>query len=403
MILYRFLSPFIGLAYILRSLWAILRGSETFRDLGERFGGPPLAGPTIWIHGASVGEMNAARPVIAALAAQAQVLVTATTLTGRATVDQWGIPNLVTRLAPIDWAWVTIAVLRRSNVAALIVIENELWPMRIVTAHKSGIPVQMINARMSESSARMWGKFPKLAQVVLSPMALIAPQDAGSAVRLETLGGTTVTNAVNLKGLYSPKLSTIPEDLKRFVRNKTVLAAATHSGEEESILTAFQTLRQSQPTAQLIIAPRHPERGHDIAILCANAGFTTALRSRKDAPDTDVYIADTLGEMDVWYRLSGVAFIGGSLIAKGGHTPFEPTAYGCPIVHGPHVDNFIEAYDTLTKATASVGVTDTATLADAFQAHLGDDPMAKRAKAALDQPDIAPLLASIKKALNPNA
>lgn len=401
-IIYRLLSPFIGLAYILRSLWAILRGTETFGDLAARFGAPDLAGPTVWIHGASVGEMNAARPVITALAAKGTVLVSATTLSGRATVRRWDITGVRTQLAPLDWCWITRRVLRRAQVRALIIIENELWPNRIITTHKAGLPVLMINARMSARSARTWGRFGNAGKSVLGPMALIAPQDADSAVRLQRLGGTNLTDPLNLKGLYAPTLSAIPPHLLAFERDTTILAAATHAGEETIVLQAFKALRQAHPQIRLIIAPRHPVRGQEVGALCRQMGFSTAFRSSDDAPGTDVYIADTLGDMHLWYRLSGAAFIGGSLVDKGGHTPFEPVAYGCPLVHGSHVGNFSDGYGLLSQAQGAALVTDAGTLARAFVEHLCDDAMAARAKQALDQPDLAPLLARITAALDPS-
>ena len=402
-IIYRLLSPIIGLAYILRSHWAILRRGEQLGDLGERFTVPRYAQPTIWVHGASVGEMNAVRPVIAALAAQTHVLVTATTVTGRATVKDWGLPQVTAQLAPLDWGWICRLVLRRANVRGLVIVENELWPIRISTAHKAGLPVVMINARMSQSSARTWGTFGKLAQDILGPMHLIAPQDSESAARLKALGGRNFMAPVNLKGAYTPTLTPIPTKLQSFKRAQTILAAATHAGEDAAIIAAFKALRQSHPKVQLIIAPRHPNRGPEVAKLCKDAGFSSALHSANGAPEADIYIADTLGEMHLWYRLAGVAFIGGSLVDKGGHTPFEPTAYGCPVLHGPHLSNFAEGYAKLHAAHAAVEVTDIATLTQAYAHHLGDDAMAMRAKGALGQPDLAPLLAKISAALDPDA
>lgn len=404
MILYRVLAPFIGLIFILRALWAVLRGSEDVGSLRERLLGPTIAGSAIWVHGASVGEMNAARPIITHLARSHTVLVTATTTTGRATVRNWDTPRVHAALAPLDWRWITRAMLRRNRITALVIIENELWPNRIATCHAAGIPILMINARMSANSARTWSKFAGLASEVLTPMRLVSPQDPDSASRLQVLGvkPDAIAATLNLKSFYAPTLSDIPAQLRRFDRDSTILAAATHEGEETIVLAAFKIIRAQHPDMQLIIAPRHPVRSEAIAQEITQAGLTVAYRSSDDMPDAGVFLADTLGEMHLWYRLAGVAFVGGSLVPKGGHTPFEPTAYGCPILHGPHVENFKEPYAKLAYAQAAVVVNDAPTLATAAMDHVGDTAMADRAKTALDQADIAPLLDAINAVLHPD-
>ncbi|SEV90797.1 3-deoxy-D-manno-octulosonic-acid transferase [Cognatiyoonia koreensis] len=404
MFLYRLLSPLIGLALLCRALWAVLRGTEGWGDMRQRIMGPRVTCPAVWVHGASVGEMNAARPIIAALAQEMPVLVTATTTTGRATVCNWGLVNVQAGLAPLDWRWITRRFLRRNRITGLVIIENELWPNRIITCHKNSLPVAMVNARMSAGSARTWQRFGGLAQHVLKPMILVAPQDSESAARLTQLGvrSDALASPVNLKGLYVPNHTQIPHYLRARDPSQTVLAAATHPGEDDIALSALKIMRATRPDIGLIIAPRHPVRGAEIGTAAEAAGFSVAFHSSDDAPDTDVFIADTLGDMHLWYRLAGVAFIGGSLVNKGGHTPFEPAAYGCPILFGPHVANFTDTYAALTKANGAVEVTDAASLAQAALAHIGDTSMAARAKAALDQPDITPLLDQIRQALGPN-
>lgn len=403
MILYRILAPFIGLIIALRGLWAVVRGTETPQDLRERLIGPAVTGPAIWVHGASVGEMNAARPVISALAAKGQVLVTTTTLTGRARVRSWAIPGVTVSLAPLDWQWVSKRLVRKSQISGLVIIENELWPNRIVACHRAKRPVLMINARMSAKSAGTWTRFGSLARTVLSPMRIVAPQDAASAERLRKLGvaQSALIAPMNLKGLYAPDFSPIPAHLERFKRNKTFLAAATHDGEEDIILDAFAALHKDDPARQLIIAPRHPVRSQKVAELATARGFSCAYRSSDDPPDTAIYLADTIGDMHLWYRLAGAAFIGGSLVNKGGHTPYEPAAYGCPIVHGPYVANFADAYAALGHSNGAVAVKNSTELMSALREHVSDDQMAARAKMALEQPDLGPLLLQIDAALNP--
>lgn len=404
LLLYRILAPIIGLIFALRAIWAILRGSETWKDLRERILGPDSKGPAIWVHGASIGEMNAARPVITALAQDHRVIVTSTTTTGRATVKSWGIPYISAGLAPLDWRWVTRRMLHRNGVIGLVVIENELWPNRIAACHSTGLPVVMINARVSASSARTWNRFRNLSRSILPPMALVAPQDDESAARLVHLGvaADRMEPALNLKSQYAPDFSPIPAHLTAFDQTSTLLAAATHEGEEAIICEAFGIMRKTNPSMQLIIAPRHPVRGEAIASLMSSAGYTVAFRSSDDIPDTDVYIADTLGEMHIWYQLAGAAFIGGSMVPKGGHTPFEPAAYGCPILHGPHVENFAKPYADLDAEKGAVCVKDANELAQVALRNIRNDTLTKQAKIVLEQPDLTPLLSKIKAALNPH-
>jgi len=352
LLLYRLVLPLIVTAVLCRSLIAWAKGRETTADVKERIRGPRQKGPSIWVHLSSVGEANAARPAILHLSKSHKVLVTTGTTTGRNAVRSWEIENVTAGLAPLDLVSVTRRFLSQNNVTAFIVIENELWPNRLLTAHRRDVPVILLNARMSASTMKTWSRFPKTAERIMSQVAAVFPQDRASADRFETLGAPAdkISPPFNLKALYEPVTAPLPEIAQSFDRGQTILAAATHEGEDERILAGFASAQKERPNLRLILAPRHPERGPSIKAMSENVGFMTTLRSKGTNTEAVVFIADSLGEMDWWYRASAVAFVGGSLVPKGGHTPYEPAAYGCRIIHGPHIDNFESGYSELSDS-----------------------------------------------------
>lgn len=383
---------------LLGRVWAVLRKRESWRDFVARWRGPDVAKGTVWIHGASVGELTSAKPLIAALTDRL-VLVTANTLTGRDRVAAWDMPHVTARLAPFDRGPVARRMV--ANCSGLIVLENELWLRRITAAYDSGVPVMFVAARMSDRSAKTWRRFATAAQLMLSQAAMIVPQDAASGHNLIALGAPAdaMRDPVPLKAAYTPVTTPIPADLAEIDRSRTVLAASTHAGEEELVLLAFLHALKVRPDLRLILSPRHPERSKQVLALLRAESLDSAVRSAGHLPDGQVYLADTLGEMSVWFRLSGVAFIGGSLVKKGGHTPYEPAAYGCPILHGPHVRNFQDIYAKLDAAGGAVAVTTPKSLGQAFIDHLGDEEMARRAREVAAPADLAPLIAEIKAVL----
>ncbi len=382
---------------VLGRVWAVLRGRESWGDLWTRLRGPAVPPGAIWVHGASVGEVASAKPIIEALSDR-PLLVTVNTTTGRDRVASWGMAHVTATLAPLDFAHV--ARRKTAQASALIVLENELWPMRMLAAHAADLPVVMLGARMSDRSARAWGRFAGVAADMLGPVDLVVPQDAGSARNLVALGVSSdrMLAPVTLKAAYVAKTRELPAEAQEFDRKRTVLAAATHAGEEEIVLDAFRTALETRPDLRLILAPRHPERGAALCDLIAAKGFTATQRSASQEP-AQIYLADTLGEMPFWYRVAGVVFVGGSLVDKGGHTPFEPIAYGCPLLHGPSVRNFADIYGPLDAGNGAVAVAGSDDLASAMIAHLGDDAMAKRASEIGAPVDLAPLIAQIKATL----
>ncbi|MCU0907597.1 MAG: 3-deoxy-D-manno-octulosonic acid transferase [Rhodobacteraceae bacterium] len=369
-------------------------GRDSGRDLAERLGrGPPVPEGAVWLHGASVGELQSARPLIAALA-PGGVLVTSNTTTGRDRVAGLRLPGVTARMAPVDAAPVLRRFLDRHRPRALVLLEGDLWPGRLLAARARGMAVVMVSARISARSASRWARLPGLIRPLLAQVTAVYPQDEGSADRFRALGlpEGRIGPVLNLKATAEVAPAA---PLPGFPRADTVLAASTHPGEEEVVLDAFAAARVTRPGLRLILAPRHPVRGDQVAALIAARGLPFTRRSAGEAPDPGrpVYLADTLGEMALWYGAAGVTFVGGSLVPKGGHTPFEPAAAGSAILHGPDTRNFADAYAALAVGQGAVEVSDATSLALALSGLA--DPAAQADLAARAAAALAPLRAGV--------
>ncbi len=349
---------------LLISIFALFALAGALRRGGPRLvaarlgaGRPARQGPHIWLHGASNGELASARPVIRALRASRpdlDVLVTCNSATGVAMVDRWALPGVTARPAPVDLAWVTRRMMRRWRVVAHLALEAELWPHRVLGCPG---PVVLLGARMRPGTARLWRRFGALGRRVLGRVALASAQDEGTRDRLRDLGLPGVAEAplLDLKALYRPpEIAPEPTLSDALPRSETWLAASTHAGEEEIVLEAHRALLEAAPKSRLILAPRHPRRGDEVATLIAAQGLTMARRSTGGNPaGAQVYLADTMGEMALWYALAGRVFVGGTLTDRGGHTPYEPAAFGAALLHGPDVANFRAPFARLDKAGAA--------------------------------------------------
>jgi 3-deoxy-D-manno-octulosonic-acid transferase len=348
-----------------------------------------------WVHGASLGELTSARMVIAALAETGTVHVTTNTATGRNLVADWGITGVTVSFAPFDAGGAPGRLIQRLQPRALIVVENEFWPARIAAARAQGLPVIYIGARLSERSARRWAMAGGLMRRMLGQVAYLSAQDAASEARFLALGlpKTALGPRLNLKAGVTPtdaKPGPLP-------RARTLLAASTHPGEEALVLTAFIASRSQFD--HLILAPRHATRGDEVARLIASHGlpFTRRSTGASPNPDTLVFLADTTGEMDLWYPMAGATVIGGSFAEKGGHTPFEPAAYGSALLHGPSLHNFAEVFAKLDAAGACLA-TDGPGLPAALNSLTPERQSALSAKATeqlQDRADIPDLIAAI--------
>ena len=360
-----------------------LRAGRGGQDaLRERLALDRIGPADIWIHGASVGELTSARPVIAALAQTHRVLVTANSLTGRDMAAGWGLPA---RLAPLDVPGALARFLDQVRPRLQVTVEGEFWPLRSQALAGRAVPQAVIGARMSERSALRWRRLPRLIAPVLGRLAALSAQDAGSESRLRALGlpDGAVLPRLDLKLLTPAGITPPPPGAER---DRTLLAASTHEGEEVAILDAWMRARGQHPGLRLILAIRHPQRGNEVASLLAGLGIAFQRRSAGGAGGA-VLLADTLGEMDRWYAAAGICFVGGSLTDRGGHTPWEPAAHASAILHGPHVGNFTDAYAALDAAGGARQV-DAGSLADQLARLAGDASAARRmgqtARAVLD-------------------
>ncbi len=368
--------------------------SETLR---ERLALIDVPRADIWIHGASVGELASARPVIGALAQSHRVLVTANSLTGRDLAAGWGT---AARLAPLDMPEALRRFLAQAQPRLQVTVESEFWPLRSQALADRAIPQAMIGARLSQRSAARWARLPGIITPLLERLAGLSAQDPDSEARLLVLGlpAAAILPRLDLKLLTPARIRPPQPDP---LRDRTLLAASTHEGEEALILDAWTAARRDHPDLQLILAIRHPQRGDQVSALLAQRGIAHQRRSAGESGG-EVMLADTLGEMDRWYASAGLCFVGGSLTDRGGHTPWEPAAHACAILHGPHLSNFRDAYGALDAAGAAQPV-DAGSLAQQVIALAGQPDRARQmgqaARAVLDDRagDPAALIAHLRE------
>lgn len=363
-------APFLAL-FLKRRL---ARGKECGARLPERWGRPTLARPAgvlVWLHAASVGETMSILPLIHRLAADGRrVLLTTGTVTSAELAASRLPEGAIHQFIPLDLSGAAARFIAHWRPDLAIFCESELWPCLMLETRRRGIPLGIVNGRMSERSFRNWKRLPGTARALLGELAFCLAQSAADATRYAALGAPAITTG-NLK-FDSPPLPVNRAELDRLRaaigRRPIFLAASTHPGEETLVLEAAARIRDTEPEVLAILVPRHPERGEAIAALCAAGGMMPAIRSRGETPDdrTTLYLADTLGELGLFYALATAAFIGGSLVPVGGHNPIEPARLGVPILTGPETANFRDIFAAFASAGACVAVTDAAGLAREF-------------------------------------
>ena len=365
------------------------RGKEHPERLRERLGQasvPRPNGPLIWVHGASVGEMLAAVSLIERLRAQEfAVLVTSGTVTSAALAEQ-RLPNgVLHQFVPLDAPRFVRSFLDHWRPGLALFVESDLWPNLICSCAQRKIPMIIINGRLSERSFKRWRRVPGVIAALLNQFDLCLAQSATDAERYAKLGAPRVSATGNLK-LDVPALPADEAALRRLKdivgKRPVMLAASTHAGEEAAVIGAHRRLRAKFPSLLTIVVPRHPARGESIAEEAKGAGLSVALRSRRaqPMPDIGIYIADTLGELGLMYRLAPIVFMGGSLASHGGQNPIEAIRLGAAIIHGSQVWNFAEIYAALDAARGAQPVADEEALATRLGAWLAD-PAARQAAA----------------------
>lgn len=357
--------------------WREKAGKEDAARRGERLGFTERArpaGPLIWVHAASVGETMAALPLIDRLSSSGPALLLTTGTITAAEIARKRLPkSSIHQFVPLDIPGAVERFLDHWRPNLAIFAESELWPTMLDALRRRALPLAVVNARMSERSFRSWRRFAPLARAVLGRADLFLAQSPADAERLRALGARHVEVSGNMKFDVPPPPAdaSVVEGMRRAIAGRpTLIAASTHPGEEEAVVAAHKRIAAEGLRLLTVIAPRHPERSAGIAALVTGAGLTLARRSQGEAvhATTEIYLADTIGEMGLWYRLADVAFLGGSMVPHGGQNPIEPAKLMVPIVHGVHVGNFREVYEALNAAKAASVASDAASLAGVVKA-----------------------------------
>lgn len=334
-------------------------GKEDLDRSGERRGVGAFErpeGPLVWIHGASVGEVLAAAGLIEGLRAlRIRILLTSGTVTSAEIVAKRFPPDIIHQYLPFDTPRYVTRFLDHWQPSLALFIESDLWPNMILAGKARRLPMVLINGRMSPRSFPRWRRFPESIGELLGSFELCLAQSEADGERFAALGGRNVSVTGNLKlDVAAP-----PADEGRLLAvavatrgRPVIVAASTHPGEEEVVLDAHHALRNFFPSLLTVIVPRHAARGAAVAAIAEASGARVALRSRDELPSesTDIYVADTMGELGLFYRLSPVVLMGGSFVAHGGQNPIEAIKLGAGVVHGPHTFNFSDVYEALDRA-----------------------------------------------------
>lgn len=384
-IIYTLLLYLLAPLVLLRLAWRGLRAPDYWRRWPERFGyiTPALGERVIWLHAVSVGEVQAAEPLVRALLEKHSdygLLVTTVTPTGSARVTALFGDEVAHVYAPYDLPGAVARFLQRVRPRLAIVMETELWPNLFHACKRRSIPLLLVNARLSEKSLRGYRRVRPLVASTLAAIDGIAAQGEHDAERFIRLGADTgrlsVTGNLKFEQRVPPSLFERAEVLRRDwgVGRPVWIAASTHEGEDELLLDVFEQLRRQYPDCLLVLVPRHPERFAGVAELSRTRGYETLLRSeqRPCTPATAVFVGDSMGELPLFYAASDVAFVGGSLVHHGGHNLLEPAALGIPVVTGPAVFNFKEITQLLLDAGACEQVENSLELERVVARWLGD-------------------------------
>ncbi len=368
--------------------WRRRRGKEDPRRMAERMGYASLArpeGPLAWLHGASVGEGIALLPLVERLVERGvNVLVTTGTVTSASILADRLPAGARHQYLPLDIPRFLARFLDHWRPGLALVAESEIWPNMLRMVDERGVPLALVNARLSPRSFERWRKAPNLIGSLLSRIDLCLAQTQDDAIRLHQLGAPCVEVTGNLKyDVPAPPFSqpALAQMMAAVGARPVWFAASTHPGEEEIILAVHRRLRASFPDLLTIVAPRHARRGPQIAELAASVGMSSALRSLGDrlTPETEFYVADTMGEMGLFYRLTSIVLVGKSLGgARGGQNPIEPAKLGATVLYGPNVGNFAEVYRDLAAAQGAMEVADETELAQALRLYFSDPALLRR-------------------------
>jgi 3-deoxy-D-manno-octulosonic-acid transferase len=346
------------------------RGKEERARMHERLGAASLPRPEgrlIWVHGASVGESVSALPLITKLLGRGNaVLVTSGTVTSAAMMEARLPKGAIHQYVPLDTPRAVSQFLDHWRPAAGLFIESDLWPNLILGAHARGVKLALVNARISARSAERWTWARSSVAALLAAFDMVLAQDEEVAQRFRGLGAHNVQVVGSLKA-DAPPLAVDEEALavlRRMIGTRPVLLAAqTHPGEDETVLPAHDMLRSQFPDLLTILVPRHTERGPNLEMLCGARAFRRRSTGGQISNQTAIYIADTMGEMGLFYRLSRFCFLGGTLVPLGGHNVLEPAQLHCAVLAGPNIASAPQAYEAIFAAQDFGLVTSSADIA----------------------------------------
>jgi 3-deoxy-D-manno-octulosonic-acid transferase len=370
---------------MLRLWWRGRRAPGYRRRWGERLGyvSAHQAPACIWVHAVSVGEVQAAVPIVRALRsgyADRPLVLTTVTATGSERVRQALGDEVIHTYAPYDLPAAVQRFIRAMRPRLLLLMETELWPNLIRACRECAIPVIVVNARMSPASARRYRLLGPMMREMLGGLELIAAQSSLDAERFLSLGATPARVQVTGNVKFDLRLPPSLLEQAQFMRlqwgaDRAVwVAASTHEREEELVLDAFAQVRQHLPHSLLVLVPRHPERFDRVEALCRRRGHSVVRRTSHApcGPETAIFLGDSMGELPMFYAAADIAFVGGSLVPAGGHNLVEPGACGIPVLFGPHVFNFQEIAGMFLQAGGAVQVPDAEALADTLTVYLQD-------------------------------
>lgn len=337
---------------LLRLYWRSLKNPQYRRRIPERFGRlslPALKG-SLWLHTVSVGETQAAEPLVRRLQEQfpnLPIVLTTTTPTGSDRVKQLFGDSVIHAYFPYDLPFAINGFLKTLQPRLLVMMETEVWPNLLALCEQHCIPTILANARLSERSAKGYARLGPFTRETFGRIGLVAAQSPADAERFLGLGLASdrvrVTGSIKFDVRLQASLKEQAEALRRTWEGRPVwVAASTREGEDEQILDAHRKVLRALPEALLVLVPRHPERFDKVALLCQFEGFVSARRSTGEScgQDIQVLLGDTMGELTLFLAAADVAFVGGSLVPTGGHNVLEPAALGLPVVFGPHMFNF---------------------------------------------------------------
>jgi len=376
-------------------LWRRRRGKEDPGRLAERRGHASVKRPNkplVWLHGASVGETVTLLPLIAKLQKRGfAVLVTSGTVTSAKLMAARLPGGVIHQYIPLDVPRYMRRFMEHWRPDLCLICESEIWPNLLIEAQRRDIPVVMVNGRMSERSFARRYKMPNTSRFLLSCFEACLAQSQGDAERLAQLGAPRVSVAGNLK--FDVPAPPADHDTLAILDGQTTgrpvwIAASTHPGEDELVLAAHLAIKPYLPKLLTIIAPRHPQRGPEVEALAEANDVAVSRRAAGGSPErnVDLYVADTVNELGLFYRLSQVAFLGGSLVEGiGGHNPIEPAKLGCALLHGPHVHNAVEIFAAFDRDGGSREVADAQALAGAVHRWLNNPAEARQAARAAAQ------------------